>query len=318
MELRHLRYFAAVAETLSFTRAANSLRLAQPSLSKQIRNLEDEIGVRLLDRDRNHVALTSAGAVFLDETRRLLAGADLAIQLARAAAEGQTSALRIAAISPLTLVFLPASLAHFREKFPDVRVSLHEKLSGGIPAALRSGDLDLGIVAAWDGRNHPGLASKCLLQCPLAVMMNPAHPLARKRGLSLRDLRDEMFLGVRFSGSNRHRAWMETIARRAGFKPHFGEEAESPDGLPAMIAAGRGISLVAKIYERPSSPGYMFRTLSDSGLKFELHALWMRANRSVALANFLKIVARDAAACAAAPRARAAVKPCRRRLAGVR
>ncbi len=296
MELRHFRYFAAVAETLSFTRAAASLRLAQPSLSKQIRNFEDEIGVRLFDRDRNHVALTPAGTVMLDEARRLLSAAELAVRHARAAAEGRTGELRIAAVSPLTLAFLPASLAHFRQKFPDVQVSLQEKLYGGIPGALRSGDLDLGIVAAWDGRKHPGITSKCLLQCPVVVMMNPSHPLARKRTLSLHDLKDEVFLSVRFSGSGRHRAWIEAIARAAKFKPRFGEETDSPDGLPGMVAAGRGISLVAKIYERPSSPGYTFRTLSDPDLKFELHALWMRSNRSVPLANFMKIAVRDAAA----------------------
>lgn len=296
MELRHFRYFAAVAETLSFTRAAASLRLAQPSLSKQIRNFEDEIGVRLFDRNRNHVALTPAGAVMLGEARRLLSAAELAVRHARAAAEGRTGELRIAAVSPLTLAFLPASLAHFRAKFPDMRVSLLERLSGGIPAALRSGDLDLGIVAAWDGRNPPGITSKCLLQCPVVAIMPPAHPLARKRAICLRDLKDETFLAVRFSGSGRHRAWIESIARGAGFKPRFGEETESPDGLPGMVAAGRGISLVAKIYERHPSPGYTFRTLSDPDLQFGLHALWMSANRSVPLANFMKIAARDAAA----------------------
>lgn len=296
MELRHFRYFVAVAETMSFTRAAAALRLAQPSLSKQIRNFEDEIGFKLFDRDRNHVTLTPAGIVMLEEARRLLAAAGLAVRHARAAAEGRTGELRIAAVSPLTLAFLPASLAHFREKFPDVRVSLQEKISGEIPDALRSGDLDLGIVAAWDGRKHPGIASKCLLRCPVVVMMNPSHPLACKRVLSLRDLKDEVFLAVRFSGSSRHRAWIEAIVRHAKFKPRFGEETDSPDGLPALVAAGRGISLGAKIYERPTSTGYTFRTLSDPDLKFELHALWMHANKSVPLANFMKIAGRDTTA----------------------
>ena len=296
MELRHLRYFTAVAESLSFTRAAAALRLAQPSLSKQIRNLEEEIGVRLFDRDRNHVALTAAGEVMLNESRRLLADAEEAVRRARAAAEGKTGSLRVAAVSPLTLALLPESLARFRAEFPGVRVSLREKLSGGIPAELKSGDLDLGIVAAWNGRGPAGLASKLLLRCPVVSMMPPSHPLARKRGLSLRDLRDETFIVVRFSGSARHRSWMESIASAAGFKPRFGEEAESPDALPGMVAAGRGISLVAKIYERPASRGYVFRTLRDDGLHFELHALWLRSNRSAPLANFLTILSQDALA----------------------
>jgi DNA-binding transcriptional LysR family regulator len=295
MELRHLRYFAAVAQALSFTRAAASLRLAQPSLSKQIRNLEDEIGVRLFDRDRNHVSLTDAGTVFFDEAKRLLDGVEDAVKFARATAEGRTGKLRIAAISPLTHSFLPASLVHFRQKYPDVDVSIFERIASDTLAGLKEGTIDLGIVFHPGFRKGrcSGFASKRLLQCPVGAIINPSHPLAGKQSLSLRDLKNETFLPIRFTDSNGHRDWMESLARSAGFKPRFGEETETPDALPGMVAAGYGVSLVAKLYEWPASPAYLFRTLSDSDLKFELHAVWIPGSTSIPLNNFLEILGGD-------------------------
>src|SRR3954452_24858941 len=113
MELRHLRYFVAVAEELSFSRAAGRLRLAQPSLSAQIRDLEEELGFPLLDRSRNHVFLTDAGRVFLHESKELLERAEAAIKRAWEAARGRAGELRVGTVAPLTLSFLPASLSVF-------------------------------------------------------------------------------------------------------------------------------------------------------------------------------------------------------------
>ena len=126
MELRHLRYFVAVAERLSFSRAAVQLHLAQPSLSTQIRDLENELGFLLLDRDHNRVALTDAGAIFFRESRQLLASAETAVKRAREAAAGQTGELRRATMGPATFNFFPACLARFRAAIPGARVTAME------------------------------------------------------------------------------------------------------------------------------------------------------------------------------------------------
>src|SRR5262245_60235793 len=126
MELRHLRYFVAVAEALSFRGAAERLRVAQPALSKQIRDLEDECGARLFDRNTSRVRMTDAGAVLLEEARQLLAQANRLPALVRDAAQGRRGRLIIGNIGSLTAGFLPASLAAFHAKFPDVDVTLIE------------------------------------------------------------------------------------------------------------------------------------------------------------------------------------------------
>src|SRR5882757_2096681 len=126
MELRHLRYFVAVAEALSFSRAAASLRLAQPSLSTQIRDLENDLGLQLLERNRNRVALTDVGAIFLKEAKQVLARADKAVARAHEAAAGRAGELRIGSMGPLTISFLPACLHRLHVSLPRARVSVLE------------------------------------------------------------------------------------------------------------------------------------------------------------------------------------------------
>jgi DNA-binding transcriptional LysR family regulator len=148
MELRHLRYFVAVAEQLSFSRAAVHLHLAQPSLSSQIRDLENELGCRLLDRDHNHVALTDAGAIFFRESRKVLASAETAVQRAREAAAGQTGELRVAAWGPATFSFLPTCLARFRAANPGARVTVMDMDTPEQLDRIARGEIHAGFIGA--------------------------------------------------------------------------------------------------------------------------------------------------------------------------
>src|SRR5580698_9025884 len=148
MELRHLRYFVAVAELLSFSRAAVQLRHAQPSLSTQIRDLENELGFRLLDRDHNRVALTDAGAVFLRESRLVLASAETAVRRAREAAAGPVGELRLAAMGLATFSFLPACLALFRAAVAGARVTVAEIEVAEVLGKLVRGELHAGFISA--------------------------------------------------------------------------------------------------------------------------------------------------------------------------
>lgn len=296
MELRHLRYFVAVAEELSFSRAAAKLHLAQPSLSAQIRRLEEELGLVLLDRSRRHVALTKAGAVFLQDAKDLLARADAAVKRARDVAQERTGEMRVATVGSLTLAFLPASLTHFRSAFPEVKLTVSEMPTADQVAKLAKGQIHLGFIAA-PFPNQSGsqrLGSELLIRSPITVVMNPGHSLAESNRIALDDLANETFLHIRIQRSEGHRIWTESICRKAGFTPRFGPTAESSENLLGMVAAGEGIALIPTLNKRPSSAGYVFRPLREQNVTFELFAVWNPALHSELLESFLDIVRAEA------------------------
>src|SRR5262245_19269778 len=146
MELRHLRYFLAVAEELHFGRAAARMHIVQPALSRQIRNLEDEIEVRLFERDRRRVVLTEAGGVFLDDVKRLLEQLESAVDAARRATRGERGTLRIAYVPAVAFTWLPEIVRAFRQRLPDVDVRLQETHPARQVQALLSGRVDVGFA----------------------------------------------------------------------------------------------------------------------------------------------------------------------------
>ena len=296
MELRHLRYFIAVAEELNFSRAAERLRLAQPSLSTQIRNLEDELGIRLLERDRNRVSLTDAGSVFLTEAKAVLRRAALAVARAHEAAEGHSGELHIGAISTLTMSFLPTSLSLFRQSFPNVGVTLVELSGQAQLDRLAKNQIHLGFIPApfINDFERPETSSELLLQSPIMVVMNPNHPLAALKTVPLQKLLHETFLHIRLAQTEGQRIWTESICRKVGFVPRFGAVAETSENLLGMVAAGQGIAIIPKFNQRPSTPGFTFRPLADENLAFELYAIWNASSPSGLLKNFLNIAREEA------------------------
>ena len=199
MELRHLRYFVAVAQELNFRRAAERLHLAQPSLSRQIHNLEEEIGTRLLERDRKQVALTEAGRVLLREVPRLLAGVTAAIEAAQAAGHGTREALHIGNVGVLSASFLPSTLATFRRRFPQVEIEILELGIDEQVAALLSGTIQVGFQARTRHTSvDERLSERAVLTCGLKVVLPSTHFLAKERSLSLRSLEPVMNLRLMF------------------------------------------------------------------------------------------------------------------------
>jgi DNA-binding transcriptional LysR family regulator len=290
MELRHLRYFVAVAEALSFSRAAVRLRLAQPSLSKQIKDLEAELGMPLLERDRNHVALTDAGAVFLKEARQVLARAEVAVKRARDAAAGARGELHIATMGPLTFSFLPLCLTKFRGQIPRARVTVTEMPPSEQFSKVAAGDIQVGFVPAPLPRAAARqLVSTPILLSPLVVMMAPDHPLAKGSSVKLRDLDDETFLHIRLHGAETQRAWTQELCRRVGFTPRFGAGASNPDNLVTMVAAGEGVALIPKIAQRGPAPGCAYLRVAESRLAYELVAITSARHSSVLTKQFLNI-----------------------------
>ena len=270
MELRHLRYFVAVAERLSFSRAAVQLSLAQPSLSSQIRDLEDELGFRLLDRDHNRVALTDAGAVFLSESQQVLASAETAVKRAREAAAGQAGELRLATMGLATFSFLPACLARFRAAIPGARVTVTEMAPSEQPGRIASGEIHAGFIGAPLSR-LPGakqLKAEKVLRSPFVVMIAPEHPLAGGPVVRLSDLANEIFLQIRFYDADSGRIRTQEICRKAGFTPRFGAAALNIDNLTSMVAAGEGVALIPKIVLRGPTPGCADLPIAETNLCF--------------------------------------------------
>lgn len=296
MELRHLRYFVAVAEALSFSRAATRLRLAQPSLSTQIRDLENELGLQLLERNRNHVALTDAGTVFLREARAVLTRADKAVARAKEAAAGTTGELRVGSMGPLTISFLPACLTRLHAALPKARISVVETGPSDQLAQIAAGRAHIGFIPEIFAKLSAAkkLAVRNILCSPLIVLVSEHHPLAKNTTVRLRDLEDETFLHILMYGSDAQRVWTREICRSIGFLPQFGSAAANAENLVTMVAAGEGVALIPKIAERTGTPGCAALLVTDKSLHYNLCAVYDENFPSALRDTFLGIVEEEA------------------------
>jgi len=192
MELRHLRYFLAVAEALNFTKASARLRVAQPALSRQMTDLEDEIGVDLLKRSPRGVTLTAEGKLFLDEVRELLKRADESVEKVRALARGEYGELHVGYAPSPTVEILPPALAAFQKAVPRVKVLLHDLSSDELIAGLQNATLELAVMVRQPvGDETAGIQFELLRTYPLCVAMTATHPFARLKSVSLDTLAAE-------------------------------------------------------------------------------------------------------------------------------
>lgn len=292
MEFRHLRYFVAVAEELNFRRAAERVRVAQPALSKQIKDLEYEIGVTLLERSTARVALTDGGRVFLEEAKALLAGAERAIEAARQAAVGQAGRLRIGNIAAICSSFMPATLSAFHRRYPDVdvdllEVTLHDQLN-----ALQRGDLNVAFIIDIGAEVSNEFATTSVLSGEINVAMGRYHPLANRRRISLQDLKDERLLCIEIGGHNLHQRRIQDMYARRGVKPGHFKLVNSFESLQAMIEGDQGVSFLAAMPSPRGSTNVVYRPLKEHGddLEFELLAVWRRHSVSQLAANFVEVL----------------------------
>ncbi len=290
MELRHLRYFVAVAEELHFGHAATRLNTSQPSLSQQIQDLERELKVDLFVRTKRHVALTPAGARFLKEARSILASAERAAGLAREAARGEARRLSIG-ISPETdWIFLGKALRLFAEHAPSVAVVFQNLTPEAQLDALRGGQIDVGFVGL--PLEAEGLVTETTGRARLVVALPEKHPLARKSDLRLEDLSKETYvLWPRHLSPGRYDQLL-AVFRRAGFGPPIAMEGEIPSTrtVLGMIAAGLTIALVDPALEQMSASAVVFRPLTGSGVFTETGVIYRRGDASPILASFLQEV----------------------------
>lgn len=244
MELRHLRYFVAVAEAENVTRAATKLRVAQPAVSRQIRDLEEELGLALLERSAKSVRLTDAGRLFLQEARAVLARADDAVQAVRAIAGGTRGELHVGYAPSLTVQILPRALRRFQAEVPGVRVTLHDLSTEEMLAGLRENRLHLALMVQPEGEPLRGLRFHELARYPMCVALAPGHRLARSRGLTLAKIVAEPLIGYSRADYPEYHASLAEMFAPVGRMPTIAEEHDSVTSLIAAVEAGRGIALV--------------------------------------------------------------------------
>jgi DNA-binding transcriptional LysR family regulator len=290
MELRHLRYYRAVAEELSFTRAAARLRVAQSAVSAQIRDLENELGVLLLERSRRRVQLTAAGAAFLEASGRILRSVEEASRQTRRIGNAGYGSLAIGFIGSQSHEWMPRVLKQFRSKFPEVEVSLMEMHPSQQFEALLDRRLDVGLVGPIYGKPPLGLYLECFAEESPVAGMPSDHPLARKPAVAVRELRNEPFIFTSEKNSPNYRSWVSSMCDRAGFTPRVVQEVDRARTGVQYVAAGFGISIFAEHISRLPAPGVRFVPLAPPVQKMRYGVAWRRAPVEKVVLRFVEYI----------------------------
>lgn len=244
MDLRHLRYFQAVAEELSFSKASRRLRIAQPALSRAVQDLEQEMGVRLLDRDRRSVRLTPAGTVLLQETGLLMDRLDESLRRVRRAAAGEDGELRLGYIGPPTQPFLGRLLREYRERFPRITVILEERTPERVWEMVSRGRLAIGLTRPVLAHEALGLKALTLRQETLCAVVPAGHALTRRTAVSWKDLAGEpIILLARREGAGSHDSIL-AACQEAGFAPRVAHTPSLIGTILQYVEAGAGIGIV--------------------------------------------------------------------------
>jgi DNA-binding transcriptional LysR family regulator len=296
-DFRQLRYFVAVAEELSFTRAALRLHLSQPPLSQQIQALEQDLGVVLLERTKRRVALTEPGRVFLDQAREILAKVDEARSHVTAAAAGHSGQLRLAyTVSVSFHPALPQALLRYRQLAPNVRLHLSEMYTEPQYAALLAGQIDVGFVRdepshLQDARN---LRLTVIDREPLLLALPAGHALAGRSSICLVDVAGDAFVSQPRELASTLYDRLVKLAAKAGFKPTISQHAQQINGLLALVAAGLGLALVPASMRAVRLAGVSYVPLEDADAYLLLAVASRVDDQSPVLHQFLSTVAEAA------------------------
>lgn len=289
MELRHLRYFIAVAEELHFSRAAQKLQIAQPPLSQQIRSLEEELGVQLFERTKRRVKLTEAGQVFLEEARLVLAQLEQAVKTAQRASRGEVGRLSVGVNSSATQSFVPDILRVFRERFPCVELVLHELTSYRQVRGIRDNQIDVGFL--WlPNVNDSALSFMSIWREPMMVALPESHSLTHLPQIPLEALVEEPFvLPPRHLGAGFY-SQIISLCQQAGFSPKVAQEAMLMQTIVSLVAGGVGVALVPASLQNFQRVGVVYKALQGQTPELEMAVVWLPDNSSPILREFLKLV----------------------------
>src|SRR5216110_2531383 len=289
MELRHLRYFVAVADALSFTKGAGKLHLAQPSLTRQIKDLEEEIGVRLLDRTKREVNLTEEGKSFLADAKRVLAHSTEIIESVQRLRRHATTAFNIGYVADLFYSSLPITLAALQRSLPTVSINLFDMTRGDQFRALEEGKIDLGFVGLRESIEERGLQFRSVASHKTVAALAKSNQLAKKTIIELRDLKPIFFIGMSETAYPGYRQWLTTTCQQVGFMPRVLQDADIERTVIRAVAAGLGVALLPDHVKKLPHKNVVFRPLAPTVMT-ESCVAWNGENTSMALRAYLKIV----------------------------
>lgn len=263
MELRHLRYFVAVAEALNFTKAAAKLSVAQPALSRQVQDLEDEIGVDLLKRSPRGVTLTAEGKLFLAETLETLKRVDESVDKVRALSRGEYGELHIGYAPSPTVEILPPALAAFRHAAPGVKVTLHDLAGDDLCTGLHNGSLEIAVMIEPSAESAAGLHFEELKRYPFYVAMPPGHSLSKLKTVSVERVATEPLVALRRLDYSEYYRILDNIFSPFQMSPQIAVECDGASSLITEIEVGRGVGLVSEIFQRAAGKRLVYRRLSN-------------------------------------------------------
>jgi DNA-binding transcriptional LysR family regulator len=288
MELRHLRYFLAVAEELHFSRAAARLRIAQPPLSQQIRQLERELDVVLFHRTNRRVELTPAGRAFLDEVRRVLAQTEHAVSTAQRADRGEIGELAIGFVPSADLDILPRVLGVWSARFPAVEIRLHPLPPSAQTEALRDGRIEIGFVRL--PVEEGGLVVETIQHEPLVAVLPARHRLARRSTVRLSALRGDRLIMFPRETAPGYYDLLLAACRRAGFTPRVFHEPGSIQTNLGLVSAGIGVTLMPASIRSLGRSGVVYRPLAPPVPHVEMGVAYRHGARSPVLLAFLQVL----------------------------
>jgi LysR family transcriptional regulator, benzoate and cis,cis-muconate-responsive activator of ben and cat genes len=286
MELRQLRYFTTVAHELNFTRAAAKLHVAQPALSRQIKQLEEELGVTLLERDKRKVSLTASGETFLTEARSILAQADQALSHMRS---GRGKALNIGYVWGLFHSTAPAALHRLRASEPSLALNLFDMTASQQSSALAAGRLDFGFIGTALEAESAALEKRQIGRCEFAIVLPERHPCARRGAVNLAALASELFLVIsddHFPGASRV---MHQACEVAGFRPRVLQTAERGHTLLGLVAAGCGVAILPETLRALPHAAVLFRRPVQP-IAADLFLAWRRGLEQTLIDRFLAAI----------------------------
>ncbi len=294
MELRHLRYFKAVAELLNFSRAAEQLRVAQPALSRQIRALEEELGATLLDRNHARVLLTDAGRAYYAHTCKILAQVDMASAAVREVSEGKAGELIVCNDWHLGGRIVPAALNEFRKKFPRADVTLHDRRVHDQLALIVNRRVHLGFMVRELLSNRRELECLEILRSRLVVVVPSNHAIAERSAVRLAELAEQTWITADRKESPQYLSFFTRLCRWSGFSPKIGPTGATLEGIAGRVASGYGICIMPE--HMVTAMGSGLAAVPTDCAPVELCAVWHREEKSKLLHEFIEVLRRHSQA----------------------
>ena len=288
MDLRQLRYLVALAEERNFTRAAASLHIAQPAMSQQIRRLEDELGLAVVERTTRRVSLTDAGELLVVRARRILAELEAAETELQGLRGMFTGHVTIGAMHTMGPVDLSLALALFRERHPNVEFTVREQSSEEMAEMLRVDELDLAFLSVTEQVESHGLGLRQLVSEELVAVLPPRHRLGKRQQVRMAELADEVFISFRTGA--RLRELLVSAGREAGFEPRVTLESNESQRIRRLVSRGLGVAILPRSDAEGPGAEVEVVTLVQPRLERDITLAWREGRRHApAAAEFLEL-----------------------------